>query len=131
MHCFDTIQVEELAMSDSSATSEKRKHKRYVVQDIEVHHAKDGKLLGRVINMSLGGMLILHETDLEVNKILPVRILLKHSKNSQADIETEVKVRWFHRNHSSGLIGFGLEFTDDSQEKLDAIQGIIDEFAQA
>jgi c-di-GMP-binding flagellar brake protein YcgR len=117
-------------MAESGSVTEKRKDKRYVVHDLDVQRSDNGEKLGRVVNLSRGGMLITHKSTMEINSVLPIRIPLTHSKDGLSDFDVDVRVKWFNRKHISGLVGFGFEFVDKSEEKLETLQRIIDEFKQ-
>lgn len=117
-------------MAKSAPTTEKRKDKRYVVEGLEVLRSDNGEKLGRVVNLSRGGMLITHKSSMEINSVFPIKIPLNHSKDGLSDLDVDVRVKWFDRNHASGLVGFGFEFVDKSEEKLETLQKIINEFKQ-
>lgn len=117
-------------MSDMTAIREKRKDKRHLVRDLVVFMRDSDVKLGKVINLSLSGMLIAHDESMVVDSVLKIDIPLKHAKNGLRDFEADVQVRWFRQNDSSGLFGFGLEFMDNTEEQRGVIQEIIDAFAE-
>lgn len=115
-------------MSDSKVVNEKRKDTRFVVSGLEVFFRDTGERLGNIINLSLSGMLISHDSSMAVDSILKVRIPLEKATNSKSDFEPDVMVKWFRQNDMSGLFGYGLEFLDNTDEQRVAIQGMIDEY---
>ena len=117
-------------MTDMTATAEKRKDKRYLVRDLVVFMRDSNEELGRVVNMSLSGLLIAHDTSMAVDSVLKIKIPLSHVKNGLSDFESDVRVHWFRQNDMSGLFGFGLEFLDNTEDKRKQIQGMIDAFAE-
>ena len=117
-------------MGAKTAIVEKRKDKRYLVKDLVVFTRDSDEELGKVINMSLSGLLIAHDTSMAVDSILKIRIPLGHNKHEPSDFEADVMVKWFRQNDMSGLFGFGLEFLDNTEEQRGTIQGMIDAFAE-
>ncbi|MBW8009683.1 MAG: PilZ domain-containing protein [Chloroflexi bacterium] len=116
-------------MAESGSGTEKRKEMRHLVKALEVFQKASGERLGRLVDLSLGGMLITHKTTMELNAEFPIIIPLNHSKNGLDDFEADVQFRWFSQYNQTGLFGFGLEFLDNTDEQRRLLQGIIDEFS--
>jgi len=59
-------------MSAMTATVEKRKDNRYLMRDLIVYMRDSKEELGKVVNMSLSGMLITHDTSMAVDSVLKI-----------------------------------------------------------
>lgn len=117
-------------MAKSGSGIDNRKETRHQIKDLEVFEGDTGERLGRLVNLSLGGMLITHKNTMELNVELPIIIPLNHSNNSQSDFEAKAQFRWFRKYDKTGLFGFGFAFLENTDEQRALIQNIIDEFSQ-
>ena len=117
-------------MSAMTATVEKRKDKRYLMRDLMVYMRDSKEELGKVINMSLSGLLIAHDTSMAVDSVFKIKIPVAHTKHELSDFDADVMVKWFRQNDMSGLFGFGLEFLDNTEEQRTTIQEMINAFAE-
>ena len=112
-----------------AAAVEKRKDKRYLVQDLEVFMRDSGEMLGDVLNISLSGMLIAHDDAIAVGSVLKIKVALGHVSKGLSDFDADVQVMWFHQSDISGLFGSGLEFLNNTKERRAQIQEMINAFA--
>ena len=117
-------------MNAMTATVEKRKDKRYLMRDLMVYVRDSNEELGKLINMSLSGLLIAHDTSMAVDSVLKIKIPVAHTKHELSDFDADVMVKWFRQNDMSGLFGFGLEFLDNTEEQRTTIQEMINAFAE-
>lgn len=108
---------------------EYRKDKRYLVTNMEVFWRDSNKMLGNILNISLSGMLIMHEAAIAVGTVLKIRIVRNHASDGLSDIAADVQVKWFRQNDISGLFGSGFEFLNTSKENRAQIQAMINSFA--
>lgn len=105
---------------------ENRSDERHLVQDLAAFDSRSNRLIGKVLNLSLSGMLISHEEAIEVDMVLKVN--LRHILNTYSDFEGEAKVRWSRQNDISGLFGTGLEFLENSPEQRSQIQKVVNTY---
>jgi hypothetical protein len=106
---------------------ENRSDERYLVQDLAVFDGRSNRLIGKVLNLSLSGMLVSHEEAIQVDMVIPVK--LRHILNTYSDFEGKAKVKWSRQNDISGLFGTGLEFLDNSPEQRSEIQKVVNTYA--
>ena len=108
---------------------EKRRDKRYLVQNLVVFMRDSDERLGNVINLSLGGMLISHDDAIAVESVLEIRLPLGHGIDGHSDFIADVQIMWLRQNDISGLFGLGLQFLDNTEEQRAMIQEIINTFS--
>lgn len=79
-----------------------------------------------MINLSLSGLLAMHDYAIAVDSELEIRISLGHVSKCLSDFKADARVRWYRKNERSGLFGYGFEFLDNTNEQRSATQEIID-----
>jgi len=95
-----------------------------------VYEKDNGKMLGRIIDLSLEGAMMISETPLPENRTIDCRINLPSSIGRGGEIEFEVESRWCRRNHRLGWFETGYAITSISRKDRETLQEIIDEFTE-
>lgn len=93
-------------MSDSSkpATQDQRRHERYEVTDvIEVLDVLAERTLGRLVDISEGGMLLSSDAPIPLNRIFQVTLSLPRAIPSTEPICVGIESLW-HRESPGGCV---------------------------
>lgn len=118
-------------MPESDNYQEKRKEKRIIVVELDVVREDTGENLGKIINLSQGGMLIMRAAPLAVDSVLTIKTKLDQDLDNEIDLITQVRVAWVRQNDISNFYSIGFEFIDTSPEQLELIDKIIGVFGSA
>jgi hypothetical protein len=95
---------------------ERRKSKRYSVVELDLYYQDSQEFVGKVINLSEGGLLVITDEQLDKNKFLDVRFLFDTTINEKINFDFTVRVAWSNRStlHPSKF-STGMEFTENPE----------------
>lgn len=103
---------------------EKRKHQRFAVVDLELHDKDYGHRLGKVVNISKGGMLLDSYEHYEKDKILSLRIPFNQEIIGKVNYDFRAVVAWSLPNAADNF-SIGLELLDNSELQYQFLQNMI------
>ena len=105
---------------------ERRKSKRYSVVDLDLYYQDPQEFIGKVINLSEGGLLVITEEQFEKNKFLNVRFLFNTAVNEKINFDFAVRVAWSNRSalHASKY-STGMEFSENPELQAHFINQMI------
>jgi c-di-GMP-binding flagellar brake protein YcgR len=112
-------------MSDSETNNDKRRDKRFIILELEVYRQDTGERLGKMINLSRGGMLVMRQAPMEVNFSLGLKIPLNKEVDGQIEFDVEAKVAWYRQNEISDLYSIGFEFVNLTPEQSELLENMI------
>lgn len=105
---------------------ERRKSKRYSVVDLDLYYQDPEEFIGKVINLSTGGLLVITEKQFEKNKLLDVRFLFDTTVNEKISFDFKVRVAWSDRSTlHSPKYSTGMEFTENPELQAHFINQMI------
>ncbi|MGD8456958.1 MAG: PilZ domain-containing protein [Anaerolineales bacterium] len=105
---------------------ERRKSKRYSVVDLDLFFQDPQEFIGKVINLSEGGLLVITDEQLEKNKFLDVRFLFDTTVNENINFDFTVRVAWSNRSTlHSNKFSTGMEFTENPKVQAQFINQMI------
>ena len=109
---------------------ERRKHKRSrSPQGLPILHANTGEQLGMLMDLSLGGLLMMSMSAMEVNRTYPLRIILPLSDCESKNIRLSAEVAWIDPTNRNGTFWAGFHVIDISEYELERIGQLVDQWA--
>ena len=115
-------------MSDSETNNDKRRDKRFIILELEVYRGDTGERLGKMINLSRGGMLVMRQAPMDVNASLGLKIPLNKAIDGHIEFDAESKVAWYRQNEISNLYSIGFEFVNLTSEQSELLENMLDVF---
>ncbi|MBN2502782.1 MAG: PilZ domain-containing protein [Anaerolineales bacterium] len=110
-------------------TSERRKTKRFSVVELDIFDNKTDDYIGKMINLSVGGMLILGDNPLETGKIYHIKIPFDETVNGRVNFDIETKCVWCTNAIGFPRYSIGLQFLDNSSVHYTFIKKMVDTFS--
>ena len=105
---------------------ERRKAKRFMVVDLEVFLAEEEERIGRVVNLSEGGLLMISEKELPSPEVLRFSIPFSHTVNGEIKFDFNAKIVWCYPNTlNSSKFSVGMEFAENPDLQSIFIQQMI------
>ena len=109
--------------------SERRKTRRFSVVELDVFNHKTDEYIGKIINLSIGGMLILGEDPLEPGKTYHVKIPFDETVNGRVNFDIETQCVWCTNAIGFPRYSIGLKFQDNSSVHYTFIKKMVDTFS--
>jgi hypothetical protein len=115
-------------MELSMEPTERRKTKRFSVVELDVFDKKTDDYIGKMINLSVGGMLILGEEPLQPGKVYHIKIPFDETVNGRVDFDIETKCVWCTNAIGFPRYSIGLQFLDNLPVHYTFIKRMVDTF---
>jgi hypothetical protein len=110
-------------------SNDKRQSKRFTVIDLELYMQGTDKKVGRVINLSEGGILAHSDKALEEKAILNFRIPFNRAINTSVYFDFDGTIVWSREvSLDSSLHSVGIQFTQNPELQAHFIQQMIKVF---
>ena len=101
---------------------ERRKHKRrHSIFYIKVYDKKTGKIAGRLVDITTGGMMLVSEKPLKIGTVSKYRMPLPEKIHDTAEISFEAKSVWNGPDVNSDFFDTGFQFIEPTYEMIDLI----------
>ncbi len=108
---------------------ERRRHKRWrLIHNLEVLDRHTGELIGRVMNISRSGMMLVSANPIKINRILHFTLVLPVEIAGSREIPFDVRSVWWRRDHRTKLYDTGFELLDVTGKSIAAIESLVDAF---
>ena len=108
---------------------EKRNNSRKRVNDyFTVHDRVTDNLIGRLIDISLGGAMMITEEPVEIPCICSCRIALPKKVYGHPQVEFDVEGKWCTRNDITGMYETGYQFINLTRQSEELIQVIMEKW---
>ena len=105
---------------------ERRKSRRFSIVNLDLHDQVTGHLVGKVVNISRGGMLTTTEKAYEPGKEYGFYIPFEQTVNGLVKFEFSGRVIWCRPNAlKPGMLSVGLEFADNPKIQTIFIEQMI------
>lgn len=105
---------------------ERRKSRRFSIVNLDLHDQVSNQLVGKVVNISQGGLLTIAEKTYEAGKEYGFYIPFKETVNGLVKFEFSGKVVWCRPNAlKPGMLSIGLEFADNPKIQTIFIEQMI------
>jgi hypothetical protein len=106
--------------------SERRRAKRFQVVDLDVQSVDTDQKIGKVVNLSEGGLLMIADSELPQQEITRFRIPFSHTVNGEINFEFNARVVWCYPNAlQASKFSVGLEFSENPDLQTIFIQQMI------
>jgi hypothetical protein len=106
--------------------TDRRKSKRYSVVNLDLYYQDPQELIGKVINLSEGGLLVITNIQFEKDTILDVRFLFDQTINESINFNFSVRVAWSNRSTLDvSKFSTGFEFTENPKIQAQFITQMI------
>lgn len=93
---------------------ERRKSKRFSVVNLDLHDKSTDELVGKIVNISQGGLLSISERSFETGREYEFFIPFNKTINGLVKFEFSARIVWCHPNPiKPGSMSIGLEFSDN------------------
>ncbi len=106
----------------------RRLSRRHILFYSRVFDRKTGTFLGYLGNMNEGGLMIISETPIEVNQVFLLRIDLPEDIFSRSVLNFEAKSVWCRLDVDPNFHNTGFKLLQISEDGMDIIAQIIDEY---
>lgn len=106
-----------------------RKQKRHhLVYYLKVVDPQTGEPIGRLVDISPIGIMLVSENPLEVGQHVAVRLNLPEGGNWPEQLDLTCETVWRHRDVNPEYYAHGLKFLEPAREIEFVIKDLIDEF---
>jgi len=103
----------------------KRKHARRRTSDYYlVTNCKSGDVVGRLVNISLGGVMILTDGPVAIDQAYELKVALPEDELDLDELQFKAQSIWSRYNELADWWESGFEITDLSPENRDALQAL-------
>ncbi len=107
----------------------RRLHRRHILFYSRVFDRKTGVFLGYLGNMNEGGLMIISEDAIDVDRIFLLRIDLPEDIYSRTVLNFKAKSVWCRKDVDPNFHNTGFELIEISKNGKDIISQIIDDYA--
>ena len=117
-------------IDNSLSDEERRAYERYSANFYFcIHEQQSGELLGHIIDISLGGLKLLHQEPLatDIDQPLRVRLAAALENGLHTNIDLTVRVVWSGMDDNGVDYNTGVQFTELTSQAQQALQMIIEE----
>jgi Tfp pilus assembly protein PilZ len=105
---------------------ERRKSRRFSVVNLDLHEKTSEKLVGKVVNISQGGLLTISENSYDAGKEYDFFIPFEETINGMVKFEFAARIVWCRPNAlKPGMMSVGLEFADNPKIQTMFIEQMI------
>ena len=109
--------------------SERRRSKRFQVVDLAIHTIDPDEKIGKVVNLSEGGLLLVSDVDLPNQEAVAFQIPFPHTVNGEINFNFNAMVVWCHPNTlNTSKFSVGLQFSENPDLQTIFIQNMIKVF---
>ena len=107
----------------------RRLHRRHILFYSRVFDRKTGVFLGYLGNMNEGGLMIISEDEIEVDRVYLLRIDLPEDIYSRTVLNFKAKSVWCRKDVDPNFYNTGFQLVEISEDGKDIICQIIDDYA--
>lgn len=119
---------EDWVIEDDRSEEERRQYERYSV-DFYLCVYEQERLLGHVIDVSMGGLRLLGEDALDANQVMSLRIEASLESGLHKHLEFQAKIVWIDLDEITESYAMGFEFLDLSARAQETLREIITELS--
>jgi Tfp pilus assembly protein PilZ len=106
---------------------ERREHERFSVVDLVLYDQETGRPIGKVVNISVRGLLVISSRKFEVGDVLGFSIPFTKTVEGMVKFDFQGEVRWAHPNdqHPSRF-SIGIQFVENPELQTMFIHQLVD-----
>ncbi|MEN8241967.1 MAG: PilZ domain-containing protein [Chloroflexota bacterium] len=110
--------------------TERRRSKRFQVVDLAIHTTDPDENIGKVVNLSEGGLLLVSDVELPNQEVVAFQIRFPHTVNGEINFDFDATVVWCHPNTmNTSKFSVGLQFAENPDLQTIFIQNMIKVFS--
>jgi hypothetical protein len=110
--------------------NDRRKFKRrLLVYNLEVLDAENGSPMGRMVDITPEGMMLVSARPMDINSMLHLFVELPSEIFSTKRVNFTALARWCRHDINPDLFDIGLEFTDITDKNIETVIGLIADYA--
>ena len=126
---FEAGSVHEWEEGGSEATTERRRRvRKTAVIQLRVTWP-DGTELGRLVNISASGLLLVHEAPIVLGELQRIAIHLPKAMEPSRPVELEARCRWTQPDVADGHLQSGLAFERVPDDAMTQIANYVERFS--
>lgn len=99
--------------------------RRHIIYYLPVSDAVNGEELGRLVDITTIGMMLISEQPLAVGSEFSFKITLPQEIKSPRTIEVRGQSKWCHKDVNPDYYAVGIQFNDTNPEQARLIDGLI------
>lgn len=109
--------------------AERRKSDRKsTLHIIRVLNRDTGKQIGRLVNITTDGMMLISKKPIDIGKIIPVRLVLPRMIHDKEELEFNAEVRWCRSDTNPNYQAVGFKLLNITREGTEIIEAVFHEF---
>jgi hypothetical protein len=110
--------------------NERRKFKRrLLVYNLEVFDSESNEPMGRMVDITPEGMMLVREKPVDINSVLRLSVELPSEIFNTKRVNFTAIAHWCRHDINPDLFDIGLEFTDVTDKNIETIIGLIADYA--
>ena len=117
------IQANSLKPEDRRAVK-----RRHLIYYLRVWRLDDNTPLGQVVDINSQGMMLIGEKPVPTGEELDLKIHLPDSEGELKSLNFKAICRWSDKDINTAFYDSGFEFVAQSPDKIEALQGLIDDY---
>ncbi|MES9833693.1 MAG: PilZ domain-containing protein [Candidatus Thiodiazotropha sp. LLP2] len=102
--------------------------RRHLIYYLRVWKTEDNTPLGQVVDINSQGMMLIGEKPVPTGEEFNLKINLPESEEELNFLNFKAVCRWSSKDINTAFYDSGLEFTDQSEEKIEALQRLIEDY---
>jgi c-di-GMP-binding flagellar brake protein YcgR len=102
--------------------------RRHLIYYLRVWNTEDNTPLGQVVDINSKGMMLIGEKPVPTGEELNLKIHPPHSEDNHNFLNFRAKCRWSAKDVNTAFYDSGLEFVDQSPEKIGHLQQLIEDY---
>jgi len=106
----------------------RRAQRRHLIHYLGAVDGETGELIGRVVNISSGGVMVVSGQAIETEGLFRLRLVLPVDIAGSGEIPFDARSVWCSRNERTQLHDTGFELLDVTQKDIRAIESLIEAF---
>ncbi len=113
---------------NNNRREDRREDRRHLIYYLKVENRVTGELIGRVVDITQKGILLINRDAFENKSEIPVRIELGDElfAKMHGHLELNIQCRWSKKDINPEYYVNGFEFSNQSKEQESVIQKLID-----
>jgi hypothetical protein len=84
------------------------------------------RLIGRIVNISVSGAMLVSEEPIEIPSVFACSMELPERLCGSGSLEFDIQAKWCKRNDTTGLYETGYQFVNLTHESMKSIQVILE-----
>ena len=107
---------------------ENRRHlRKHTTIYFGVYESDTDRFFGCLVNLSVDGVQLISETEIETDIIFHFRIKLPEEVNGVRDVEFDARSVWCEQSENSSFYDVGFQFDDITEDSLETIEALLEE----